>query len=89
MSCIFRFNRRSFYFHFALSGVVFAFALNISQPALAYLDPGTGSIMLQLLLGGIASGLIIAKMYWHRLHGWLARGTGNESQRSSEHAPGE
>lgn len=30
----------------------------------AYLDPGTGSIVLQMLIGGIAGGLIVLKMYW-------------------------
>ena len=38
----------------ALSCAVFALALDFSHPAFAYLDPGTGSIILQLLLGGVA-----------------------------------
>lgn len=32
----------------------------------AYLDPGTGSMLLQLLLGGIAGLAIAAKLYWYR-----------------------
>jgi hypothetical protein len=36
-------------------------------PAHAYLDAGTGSMLLQLLLGGIAGLAIAAKLYWHRL----------------------
>ena len=28
---------------------------------------GTGSIILQMLLGGVAGGLIIGKLYWERL----------------------
>lgn len=32
----------------------------------AYLDPGTGSMILQLLLGGIAGAAVILKLYWHR-----------------------
>ena len=32
-------------------------------PAHAYLDPGTGSILLQLLLGGVAGFLVIIKLY--------------------------
>ncbi len=30
----------------------------------AYLDPGTGSILLQGVIGAIAGGLFIARMYW-------------------------
>jgi hypothetical protein len=35
-------------------------------PAWAYLDPGTGSMMLQLVLGGIAGAMVVGKLYWHR-----------------------
>lgn len=33
----------------------------------AYMDPGTGSLFLQLLLGGVAGAALIVKLYWHRL----------------------
>ena len=31
----------------------------------AYMDPGTGSLFLQLLLGGVAGAALIVKLYWH------------------------
>jgi hypothetical protein len=34
---------------------------------LAYLDPGSGSMILQLLAGGVAAVGVAAKMYWRRL----------------------
>ena len=37
------------------------------RPAAAYLDPGTGSMLLQALLGGVAAVAVIARLYWHRL----------------------
>jgi hypothetical protein len=40
--------------------------LFFTEPAWAYLDPGTGSMMLQLLLGGIAGAMVVGKLYWHR-----------------------
>ena len=52
----------------------FAFALLIcwcvlivERPALAYLDPGSGSMLLQVILGGVAGVAVIAKLYWGRL----------------------
>ncbi|MEE9158606.1 MAG: hypothetical protein V3U60_09510 [Gammaproteobacteria bacterium] len=36
-------------------------------PAHAYLDPGTGSIILQGLLAGIAGAVVVAKLYWQRI----------------------
>ena len=34
---------------------------------LAYLDPGSGSVLLQALLGGVAAVAITGKLWWHRL----------------------
>ena len=36
-------------------------------PVDAYLDPGSGSMLLQILLGGFAAVGVIGKLYWHRL----------------------
>lgn len=51
----------------ALCCTVMALAVDPGRPAHAYLDPGTGSIILQLLLGGAAGVAMVAKLYWHRL----------------------
>ena len=32
-----------------------------------YLDPGTGSMLVQLLVGGVAAAGVAARLYWHRL----------------------
>lgn len=32
----------------------------------AYLDAGTGSMILQVLLGGVAGAMIAGKLYWHK-----------------------
>ena len=45
---------------------VFFAAFDPSRPAFAYVDPGSGSILLQLLLGGIAGVGVIVKLYWRR-----------------------
>jgi hypothetical protein len=41
--------------------------LLIFTDAVAYLDPGTGSMMLQVILGGIAAVGVAIKLYWHKL----------------------
>jgi hypothetical protein len=35
---------------------------------LAYLDPGSGSVMLQALLGGVATVLVSVKMFGKRIY---------------------
>jgi hypothetical protein len=39
----------------------------VSQPELAYIDPGSGSMILQLVLGGLAAAAVFLKIFWHRL----------------------
>jgi len=34
---------------------------------LAYLEPGTGSMVLQIIAGGLAAVAVAAKFYWRRL----------------------
>ena len=33
----------------------------------AYIDGGSGSLMLQLLFGGVAGGVAIIKLYWNQI----------------------
>jgi hypothetical protein len=39
----------------------------LSTIVLAYLDPGSGSMLVQLLVGGVAAVAVSAKLYWHRI----------------------
>jgi hypothetical protein len=41
--------------------------LSCVQPAFAYLDPGTGSMLLQVILGGIAAVGVALKLFWHKI----------------------
>ena len=47
--------------------LLFLFVVGLDRPAFAYLDPGTGSMMLQLLLGGVAGALVVGNLYWQRI----------------------
>lgn len=49
---------------FALGGVLLT--VSSVSPAWAYLDPGTGSMMLQLMLGGVAGMMVVGKLYFKR-----------------------
>ena len=45
--------------------------------AFAYLDPGTGSIILQSLIAGIIGTMAFSRMYWTQLKDLLRRTFGN------------
>ena len=52
----------------------------ISNPftiAYAYLDPGSGSMLLQLLLGGVTGVVVIVKLYWQRVKDFFSRRDSN------------
>jgi hypothetical protein len=38
-----------------------------ATPAFAYIDPGSGGMMMQLLLGGVTGVAVLARLYWQRL----------------------
>lgn len=64
-----------------LSGLLLGAGLS---PAYAYLDPGTGSIILQVILGGMAGALVIVKLYWHKFKEFIGLREGAESASKSE-----
>jgi hypothetical protein len=43
------------------------------QPAYGYLDPGTGSYVLQLLIGGLLGGLFAVGLFWKRVLAFVKR----------------
>jgi hypothetical protein len=57
-------------------------ALLLTPNVWAYLDPGTGSMLLQVVLGGIAAIGVAVKIFWHRIK--LAIGLGRKSGSGGE-----
>jgi hypothetical protein len=57
----------------ALFVAMVLFVSELSGTAHAYLDPGTGSMALQLILGGIVGGLTLMKLYWRRVKAFVLR----------------
>jgi hypothetical protein len=53
--------------------LVLVACLSIASPAYAYLDPGTGSMLISAVLGVAAALALAVKMFWYRLVG-LFRG---------------
>ena len=53
-------------------GMVVA-ASELQGPALAYLDPGTGSIVIQAVVAGAVGVLALGRLYWARLKGLVKR----------------
>ena len=49
--------------------LVFAFALSLfwNQNAFAYIDPGSGSIIIQAIVGALVGFGIAIKIYWYKL----------------------
>ncbi len=61
--------------------VTVAVALATPTTSAAYLDPASGSILLQVLLGGVAGLGLMVKMFWHRVQGLVRPG------KDPEHGP--
>ncbi len=54
-----------------------------SRPAHAYIDPSTGSYVLQILVAGFLGAMFALKVFWHRIVGLFQ----NLTSRSKPGAP--
>ena len=57
-----------------LTYFIFVASILCSRPVWAYLDPGSGSMLLQVILGGVAAVGVVLKMYWYRIKAALGFG---------------
>jgi opacity protein-like surface antigen len=51
----------------ALFAAMFLLVSHLQGSVQAYLDPGTGSMALQLLIAGVVGVLATARLYWDRM----------------------
>ena len=49
------------------------FLITFSQQAAAYLDPGTGSMILQGIIAGIAVAGFTIKSYWYKIRAFFGK----------------
>ncbi len=54
-------------------------------PAFAYIDPGTTSLVIQMLIGGVIGGLFTIKIYWQRLKAYVTGRGEIEIDKSDRH----
>jgi hypothetical protein len=52
-------------------------------PAHAYLDPGSGSMIIQLILGAIAGAGVALKLYWNKIVYFFSRSQKEEKRDES------
>jgi hypothetical protein len=55
--------------------IVLTISLAPAQKVLAYLDPGSGSFLIQLLIGGLVGGAVAVRAYWSRIRAFLNKGS--------------
>ncbi len=54
----------------------------VPRNAHAYLDPASGSMLLQLLLGGLAGAALFLKLFWQKIRNFF--GSGSQDDDSSD-----
>jgi len=52
------------------------------EPAHAYLDPGTGSMMIQAVLAGIAAASVSIGIFWKRIKLFFSRISGRKQKKA-------
>jgi hypothetical protein len=54
----------------------------MTSSVIAYLDPGTGSLILQVLVGGVAGIAVTFKLWWSRVTSLFRRKPSEETPES-------
>ena len=67
--------------------LVLAACLSVAPPAHAYLDPGTGRMILSAVIGLAVAVSLALKMFWYRGVGWLRGVRRQLRRRPAEGAP--
>ena len=52
--------------------------LFVPKQAHAYLDPGVGSLLIQMFIGGVVAAMFTLKMYWYKVKTFILRLLGRE-----------
>lgn len=56
-----------------LAGLAWLLMLITPADAWAYIDPGTGSYLFQLVIAGGLAGVYTLRRYWHSVRAWFGR----------------
>ncbi len=65
--------------HAMTTSVAMALLLTASSPAYAYLDAGTGSIMIQAIFGSIAGAMLFGRAYIAKVKAFFTRSKSSTS----------
>jgi len=56
------------------------FHMTFPYKVCAYLDPGTGSFLIQLLIGALFGGLLAVKLFWHNVKNFFKKPSAKEKK---------
>ncbi len=56
-----------------LSLLVLSFKFVLASPAQAYLDPGSGSFIIQIIVASLMGAILIFKIYWKKIKSFFGR----------------
>ena len=63
--------------------LIIVISLLFTKPVFAYLDPGTGSLIIQGIIAGLAMAGMAIKIYWHKLVNFIYTIFGKDKPYSS------
>lgn len=66
--------------------IVLAFAAG-SSPTFAYLDPGSGSMIVQAIIGAVAVGGLTLKVYWRKIWSFFGKSSDKPNKTEESDTP--
>jgi hypothetical protein len=68
---------------FVRAAVLFAVYVSLTSPAYAYLDPATGSIAIQALIGAVATWIMYSKLFAQKVRSFFVKWSRKERNAST------
>ena len=66
------------------TGIIVALLCLETQPAMAYLDPGSGSAIMSAILGVLAAIVFTIKTYWYKIKSMFSGIIGNRTSKADQ-----
>ena len=64
--------------------LIFITLISLTPNSFAYLDPGTGSIILQAILGFVAASIATITLYWNKLKNFFKKILSKKDKKSDD-----
>ena len=73
LSCLWGLKKEKFNYYYLVVWLITLTIFIFPETSYAYLDPGTGSFVFQMIIAGLVGGLFTIKTFWRKIIGFFKK----------------